>query len=68
MSTTFGNIVEEIKKLSLEEKEELKFLIEKLMAEEARKKIFRNYKRSLEELQQGKLEFTSDINRLKNSI
>lgn len=68
MSTTFVNIVEEIKKLSLEEKEELKFLIERLMAEEARKKIYRNYKRSLKELQQGKLEFTSDINRLKNSI
>jgi len=32
MSTTFGNIVEEIKRLSSEEKEELKLLIEKFLA------------------------------------
>ncbi|MCK6621467.1 MAG: hypothetical protein HUU32_02830 [Calditrichaceae bacterium] len=68
MSTTFGNIVEEIKRLSSEEKEELKLLIEKFLAEEVRKRIYRNYKRSLKELQDGKLEFTRDIQRLKDSI
>lgn len=62
MNTNFGSLVEEVKKLSIGEKEELKFLIEKFLAEEARGKIYKNYKRSLRELQKGELEFTSDMN------
>lgn len=68
MNINFGNLVEEVKRLSIDEKEELKFLIEKFLAEEAREKIYKNYKKSLKELQTGELEFTSDIKSLKELI
>lgn len=68
MSVKFGTLVEEVKKLPLEEKEELNFLLEKYLIEARRKEIKKNYKRSLRRLKEGKIEFTSDISKLKGMI
>jgi len=68
MSSNFSNLVEEVKKISSEDKEELKFLIERYLIEERRKEIYKNYKESLNELNEKKLNFSSDINKLYEMI
>ena len=68
MSSDFSSLVEEVKKISSEDKEELKFLIEKYLIEERREEIYRNYKDSLQELNANKLEFSSDIKKLYEMI
>ena len=65
MSLDFANVVEEVKKMSSEDKEELKFLLERYLIEEQREDIYKNYKESLKELQENKLDFSNDINKLK---
>jgi len=50
MSQKYNTLVEEVKKLSVEEKEELKFLIEKYLVEERREEIFKNYQESKKEI------------------
>ncbi len=59
-------IVESIKKLPLNEKEELKSLIERYIIEERREEIKRHYKEGLSELKKGKLQFSSNVKELKN--
>lgn len=68
MSSVFTNIVEEVKKLSIEEKEELRFLLERYLIEERREEIYRNYRKSLKELLAGKLDFSSDVSKLKEML
>jgi len=68
MSTPFTDIVEEIKKMPFDEKEELKFLIEKYLIEEQREEIYQNYNESLKELRGRKIKFSSDMNQLKELI
>lgn len=65
MSSDFANVVEEVKKMSSEDKEELKFLLERYLIEEQREEIYKNYKESLKELKENKLDFSNDINKLK---
>jgi hypothetical protein len=68
MSSEFASVVEEVKKMPYEEKEELKFLIEKYLIEEQREEIYQNYNESLKELRGRKIKFSSDINQLKELI
>ncbi|HSE83471.1 MAG TPA: hypothetical protein VLB01_02845 [Thermodesulfobacteriota bacterium] len=68
MSMDFGDLVEEIKKLSPEEKEELKFLIERFLVEERREEIHKHYKESMKELEKGKLKFSGEIEKLKEIL
>ncbi|CAG0939807.1 hypothetical protein BROC_00802 [Candidatus Brocadiaceae bacterium] len=68
MSQKYNILVEEVKKLSVEEKEELKFLIEKYLIEERREEIFKNYQESKKEIKEEQLEFSSDIKRLKEML
>ncbi|MBM2833402.1 MAG: hypothetical protein HW406_563 [Candidatus Brocadiaceae bacterium] len=65
MSQKYNILVEEVEKLSIEEKEELKFLIEKYLVEERRDQIFKNYQESKKEIEEEQLEFPGDIKRLK---
>ena len=62
MSYNFANVVEEVQKLSSEDKGELRFLLERYLIEERREEIYQNYNESLKELRENKLEFSSDIN------
>jgi len=65
---SFATLVEEIKKLPLEDKLELKYLIEKYVIEERRNKIYKNYKKSLIEAEQGKLKFSDDVDELMKEL
>ena len=68
MDSDFASVVEEVKKMSSENKEELKFLLEKYLIEEQRKEILKNYNDSFVEFKDGKLNFSRDINKLKEMI
>ena len=68
MSINFRDLVEEAKKLSLTEKEELKFLVERFVVEERRSEVNKHYKESIKEFKKGKLIFSSDLNKLKETL
>jgi hypothetical protein len=68
MSTSFADIVEEVKTLSIQEKQDLHQLIEKYLIEARRDEIYDSYARSTEELNQGKLEFSSDTDSLREML
>jgi len=68
MEVRYDILLENIKKLPLPEKEELKNLIEKYIIEEKREEIYENYLKSLNEYKQDKLQFSSDINELRKNI
>lgn len=64
MNGTFVDVVEDVKKLSTEEKQELKDLLDNYLVEDRRKQILENYEISKNE----GLSFSSDINELKGSL
>jgi len=68
MEVRYDILLENIKKLPLPEKEELKNLIEKYIIEEKREKIYENYLKSLNEYKEDKLQFSSDINELRKNM
>ena len=68
MKNNFAEVVEEVKNLSAEEKQELQILIEKYLIEERRQKIYENYQYSLDELKEDKLVFSSDVDTLKGML
>ncbi len=68
MATIFSNVIEDIKKLSLEEKETLRFLLERYLVEERRSEIQKNYENSQKELRENQITFSSDIESLKDQI
>ena len=68
MEVRYDILVENIKKLPLPEKEELKNLIEKYIIEEKREKIYENYLESLNEYKENKLQFSSNINELRKNM
>lgn len=65
---TFSEVVESVKNLSTEKKEEIKSLIERYLIEEEREAIYQNYLLSQQKQKEGKLDFSSDINELMNSL
>lgn len=65
---TFSQVVESVKKLSFQEKEELKHLIEQYLIEEKREEIYQNYLASQEKEKAGKLNFSSNIDQLMESL
>lgn len=68
MSTNFAEIVEEVKTLSIQEKQDLHQLIEKYLIEARRDEIYDGYALSVSELDQGKLEFSSDADELRGML
>lgn len=64
----FNQIVEEIKKLSVDEKEELHLLLEKYLIEARRDEIHTHFEESKVEYKKGKAKFTSSLKDLKKSI
>ena len=68
MSASFEVLVEQVRTCSVEEKEELKFLLERALIEERRREIRANHRRSLDEVKRGKLKFSSSVSDLKKSI
>ena len=68
MSSDFADVVEVVKKMSSEDKEEIKFLIERYLIEEQREEIYKNYKASFKEFHENKLSFSNDIDKLKGMM
>lgn len=68
MSQNFAQVVEEVKRLSPDEKQELQELLRSYVIEERRREILENCEASLQELQEGKLTFSSDIETLKEQL
>lgn len=65
---TFATIVQEIQKLTTEEKEHLQHLVTQFLIEEKRKTFYKSYQDSINEEEQGKLIFSSDIEELKKML
>ncbi len=68
MSHNFAEIVEEVKQLSTEEKEELQDLLEKYLVDERRREIHENYQASLKELHENRMNFSSNTDELKEML
>ena len=63
---SFSDVVENIKRLSFEEKQEIQALLSQYLREERRDEIYDNYKKSLIEEQNNELNFSSNIDELKH--
>ena len=68
MSNNFAELVEEVKALSVQEKQELQGLIENYLIEERREEIYENYLQSQAELNKGEITFSSDTDALKEML
>lgn len=64
----FANVVEQVKELSLEEKESLHIILDHILADERRQEILRHHKESVAELKSGKLKFHSSPEALLKSV
>ena len=64
----FRDVVEGIKTLSLEEKEEIQSLLTQYLREKKRDEIYQNYLIAKQAEKEGKLKFTSDIDELINYL
>ena len=65
---SFSDLVEAIKSLSVEEKQEIQLLLRQYLREERREEIYNNFMMSKAEEQNRELKFSSDINKLKQLI
>ena len=65
---SFSDVVETIKNLSLEEKQEIQILLAQYLREERREELYNNYQISRVEEQNGELKFSSNINELKQLL
>lgn len=68
MSQNFAQVVEEVKQLSPAEMEELGELLKKYLIEKRRQEIYENCEASMQELREGKLTFSSDIETLMEQL
>jgi len=64
----FNDMVDKIYSLPLEEKMELKNLLEHNISDERRNEIVANVKKSKVEHQSGKLKFSSELDELKKML
>ena len=66
--SNFNQLVESVKKLSIDEKEELHILLEKYLIEARRDEIHTHFQESKVEYKTSKAKFSSDINKLRKSL
>jgi glutamate synthase domain-containing protein 3 len=65
---TFHDVVEVIKSLSTDEKQQIQQLLNQYIREERREDIYENFKLAQVEQQKGELKFSSKINELRQII
>ncbi|MGF1588303.1 MAG: hypothetical protein ACFCU7_03495 [Pleurocapsa sp.] len=65
---SFSDVVEIIKNLSFDEKQEIQALLAQYLREERREEIYNNYQKSISEEQKGELNFSSNLDELKQLI
>ena len=68
LKTGFNNVVETVYNLPLEEREELKTLLDHNIADSRRTEIAVNYKKAQVEQKSGNLKFSSNIKALKKML
>ncbi|MEO7314604.1 MAG: hypothetical protein ABIW47_05440 [Ginsengibacter sp.] len=68
MKKQFNTIADSVYNLELDEKQELKILLEHNIADSGREETYLNYKEALKEEKVEKLYFSSDINELKKLL
>ena len=64
----FNALVDEVRELSLEEQLEMRGLLDRYLAEEERQRIASSHQESLLEFREGRLDFTDDVDRLRNDL
>ncbi len=65
---TFAEVIEDVKSLNIDEKEELQFFLEKHLSDLRRDEILRNHKASVKELENAQIQFSSNISDLKSRL
>lgn len=65
---TFNDVVELIKGLSTDEKEEIQLLLKQYIREERREEIYDNFMLAKIEEEKGALKFSSNVNELRKLI
>ncbi len=65
---SFSDVVEAVKGLSTEEKQELQLLLQQYLREERRQQIYEKFKTAQLEEHKGELKFSSNINELKTLV
>ena len=65
---SFSDVVEAIKELSTEEKQQIQLLLSQYLREERREEIYRNLQSAREEQQNHQLQFSSDLDELKQML
>ncbi|MGB3512955.1 MAG: hypothetical protein WBA93_27820 [Microcoleaceae cyanobacterium] len=65
---TFNDVVELIKGLSTDEKEEIQLLLKQYIREERREEIYEHFKLAKIEEEKGELKFSSNVNELRQLI
>ena len=65
---SFSDVVEAIKSLSTEEKQEIQLLLKQYLREERRQQIYENFQSAQVEQEKGELKFSTDINELRQLI
>ncbi len=68
LKSDFNNVVETVYSLPLDEREELKTLLDHNIADSRRNEIAVNYKKAQAEQKSGKLKFSSNIKTLKKML
>ena len=65
---SFTSVIEDIQELPFEDKIKVRYLLDKYLKEEKRERIYKNYRSSLKRAEAGKLNFTSNIDDLIDSV
>ncbi|AFZ36407.1 hypothetical protein Sta7437_2887 [Stanieria cyanosphaera PCC 7437] len=65
---SFSDVVEALKELSLEEKQEIQLLLNQYLREERREEIYQNFQSAKKEQQNDQLQFSSNIDELKQLL
>jgi hypothetical protein len=65
---TFNDVVQVVKNLSTDEKQEIQLLLNQYIREERRDEIYHNFKLAQVEQRKGELKFSSNINELRQLI
>ena len=66
--STFAEIVKDVQKFDYEQLRELNFLTSKYISEIERDNLLKLHKESIKEYESGELEFSSDLNKLKEML
>ena len=68
MSTNFAGVVDEVRQLTVEERQELLDVIEQSLIDERREEIFNNGEQARRAYQNGELKFYSNVDELMESL